>query len=295
MRAINIRIVENIKRSCLATIFLVRTTVESYKCIRYNKMSEPENPCDSVDDAEEHAEEAGEVGDSQAIANQLMKNPGVLAALQDKLCSIVGSPSGYIQSLPKEVKRRIKALKKLQNEIIHVEAEFYKEVNALELKYAPKYSELFEKRKEILIATREPTDDDCDWPSDEEEDKDDDAKLAPASQQGDLKDKASLDGKKTKEAGGDSEEVKQEFVKGIPSFWLTIFKNVDMLSEMVQEHDEPILAHLQDVKVVIHDKDPVGFTLGFYFEPNEYFTDTVLTKAFTKCEMRARFSRSIFI
>ena len=38
-----------------------------------------------------------EAGDSQAIAAQLMKNPGVLAALQDRLSSIVGSPSGYIQ------------------------------------------------------------------------------------------------------------------------------------------------------------------------------------------------------
>uniref|UniRef100_A0A2C9KDK7 Uncharacterized protein n=1 Tax=Biomphalaria glabrata TaxID=6526 RepID=A0A2C9KDK7_BIOGL len=181
-------------------------------------------------------------------------------------------------SLPKEVKRRIKALKKLQNEIIHIESEFYKEVNALELKYAPKYSELFEKRKEILIAAREPTDEDCDWASEEEddEDKDEDAKLA-----GELKDKVTLEG--TKEAGGDSEEKKQEFVKGIPSFWLTIFKNVEMLSEMVQEHDEPILTHLQDIKVVIHEKDPVGFTLEFYFEPNEYFTDTVLTKRY---EMR---------
>ncbi|KAI8746412.1 nucleosome assembly protein 1 1 isoform X6 [Biomphalaria glabrata] len=162
-------------------------------------MSEPENPSsDAVEDVEDedHGEETGEVGDSQAIANQLMKNPGVLAALQDKLCSIVGSPSGYIQSLPKE-------------------------------------------RKEILIAAREPTDEDCDWASEEEddEDKDEDAKLAPDSQQGELKDKVTLEG--TKEAGGDSEEKKA--------------------------------------------RDPVGFTLEFYFEPNEYFTDTVLTKRY---EMR---------
>ncbi|XP_059168530.1 nucleosome assembly protein 1-like 1 isoform X2 [Physella acuta] len=249
-------------------------------------MSEPDNPSsDAVEEVEEedHAEEIGEGGDSQAIANQLMKNPGVLAALQDKLCSIVGSPSGYIQSLPKEVKRRIKALKKLQNEVINVEAEFYKEVNALELKYAPKYSQLFEKRKEILTASREPTDEECDWPSEEEEDdeKDEEGKITPASQQGELKDKLCIEG--AKEAGGDSEEKKQEDVKGIPSFWLTIFKNVDMLSEMVQEHDEPILTHLQDIKVIIHDKDPVGFTLEFHFEPNEYFTDPVLIKHY---EMR---------
>uniref|UniRef100_A0A0B7ARY3 Nucleosome assembly protein 1-like 1 n=1 Tax=Arion vulgaris TaxID=1028688 RepID=A0A0B7ARY3_9EUPU len=245
-------------------------------------MSEPENlSSDAAFETEEdHAEDTGEGGDSQAIANQLMKNPGVLAALQDKLCSIVGSPSGYIQSLPKEVKRRIKALKKLQNEVINIEAEFYKEVNALELKYAPKYSHLFEKRKDILTAKKEPTDVECDWPSDEEEDEKDEEKLAPESQQAEVKEKAIVEG--TKDAGGDAEK-KQEEVKGIPSFWLTIFKNVDMLSEMVQDHDEPILTHLQDITVIIHDKDPAGFTLEFHFEPNEYFTDTVLTKRY---EMR---------
>lgn len=41
---------------------------------------------------------------------------------------------------------------------------------------------------------------------------------------------------------------KDEDVKGIPGFWLTIFKNVSMLSDMVQEHDEPILECLEDIK-----------------------------------------------
>lgn len=247
-------------------------------------MSEPENPSsETVEDVEEEENDTdpAEAGDSQAIAAQLMKNPGVLAALQDRLSSIVGSPSGYIQSLPKEVKRRIKALKKLQNEIINVEADFYKEVNELELKYAPKYTALFEKRKEVISAIREPTDEECDWPSDEEEEeKDEEGKLAPDSQQADLKEKAAVED--TKDGNGDSEDKKEDS-KGIPSFWLTIFKNVDMLSEMVQEHDEPILSHLQDIKVLIHDKDPVGFSLEFHFEANEFFTETVLTKRY---EMR---------
>lgn len=242
-------------------------------------MSEAENPStEPVEDVEEEDTDPAEAGgDSQAIAAQLMKNPGVLAALQDRLSSIVGSPSGYIQSLPKEVKRRIKALKKLQNEIISVEADFYKEVNALELKYAPKYSALFEKRKEVISAMREPTDEECDWPSDEEdeEEKDEEAKLAA-----DVKEKAAIED--SKDGNGDAEEKKEE-TKGIPSFWLTIFKNVDMLSEMVQEQDEPILTHLQDIKVVIHDKDPVGFSLEFHFEKNDFFTNPVLTKTY---EMR---------
>lgn len=44
---------------------------------------------------------------------------------------------------------------------------------------------------------------------------------------------------------------------GIPDFWLTIFKNVGILSEMVQEHDEPILKHLIDVKVILLKSEPM--------------------------------------
>ncbi len=79
----------------------------------------------------------------------LMQNPEVLAALQDKLGSMVGQPSGYIQSLPKVVKRRIKSLKKLQFEMIKIESKFYEEVHELECKYAEKYGPLFERRKDI--------------------------------------------------------------------------------------------------------------------------------------------------
>jgi len=43
-------------------------------------------------------------------------------------------------------------------------------------------------------------------------------------------------------------------VKGIPDFWLTIFKNTDMLSEMVQDHDEPVLKKLKDIQIK-YDED----------------------------------------
>jgi len=249
-------------------------------------MSEPEKAePETVQDVEEEDDvetiDTSEDGptDSQAIAAQLMKNPGVLAALQDRLSSIVGSPSGYIQSLPKEVKRRIKALKKLQFSIINVESEFYKEVNELEAKYADKYKALFDKRHEVVNAVREPTDEECDWPSDEE-DEDEEGKLAPDSQQDEAKDKLKIEDA-AKDGSGDGEDKKpEEETKGIPSFWLTIFKNVDMLSEMVQEHDEPILTCLQDIKVNVTDN---GFVLEFLFDANDYFTNTSLTKTY---EMR---------
>lgn len=76
-----------------------------------------------------------------------------------------------------------------------------------------------------------------------------------------------------------------ENVKGIPEFWLTIFKNVSLLAEMMQEHDEPIIEHLEDIKVLLLEKDPMGFVLEFHFSPNEYFTNLVLTKEYhMKCQ-----------
>lgn len=40
---------------------------------------------------------------------------------------------------------------------------------------------------------------------------------------------------------------------GIPEFWLTIFKNTEVLQDMIQEHDEPILKSLKDIRVTFSD------------------------------------------
>ncbi|EGV98956.1 Nucleosome assembly protein 1-like 1 [Cricetulus griseus] len=50
---------------------------------------------------------------------------------------------------------------------------------------------------------------------------------------------------------------------------------------MVQEHDEPILKHLKDIKVKFSDAgQPMSFILEFHFELNEYFTNELLTKTY---------------
>jgi len=241
-------------------------------------MAEPESKVpeneEEVEEVEDEDEAGGDASDSTKIVSQMMKHPQVLAALQEKLGSIVGTPSGYIQSLPKPVKRRIKALKKLQNEVISLESNFYQEVHELECKYALQYAPLFEKRKQILTGNVEPTDAECEWESDEEEeDENKEDKLAVSDE---LKEKATVgDGKEAEE------DKKEEDMKGIPGFWLTVFKNVDMLAEMIQDHDEPILNHLQDIKVKFNESEPKGFTLEFHFEANDHFTETMLTKTYT--------------
>uniref|UniRef100_A0A3Q1B7T9 Nucleosome assembly protein 1-like 1 n=1 Tax=Amphiprion ocellaris TaxID=80972 RepID=A0A3Q1B7T9_AMPOC len=202
-----------------------------------NKDQAEMDPADMEDVEEVEEEETG--GDENSKARQLtvqmMQNPQILAALQERLDGLNGSPSGYMESLPKVVKRRVNALKNLQVKCAHIEAKFYEEVHELERKYAALYQPLFDKDE--------------------------------------MKEKAKLEEEKKDE--------EKEDPKGIPEFWLTVFKNVDLLSDMLQEHDEPILKHLQDIKVKFSDPgQPMSFTLEFHFEPNDFFTNTVLTKTY---------------
>merc|ERR1719433_286070 len=202
---------------------------------------------------------------------------------------MVGMNSGYIASLPAPVKRRLKALKKIQLESTKIEAKFYEEVHKLECKYHEIYRPLYDQRSKITKGDYEPNDDECQWPSDDEGESKPSAKPLNKhiyfDSEGeedlakDMKDKAKIEDEKTK---NDTEEGKD--VKGVPDFWLTIFKNVDLLQEKVQEEDEPVLSKLTDITVTFSET-PMGFTLHFYFAPNDYFTNSVLTKEYEmKCE-----------
>lgn len=200
------------------------------------------------EEMEEVEEEEG--GERKELVDKLMKDP---------------------QSLPLAVKRRIKALKKLQLQYTDLEAEFYKEVHALEVKYDAMHQALYEKRKLVVNSEYEPNDDECDFPSDDEEEED-------KALSKDMEEKAKIDEKEEPKVHDFDENT-----KGIPEFWLTIFKNVDLLAEMVQDYDEPILKHLTDIQLKFHD-EPMGFTLEFLFSENEFFTNKVLIKHYEmKC------------
>ncbi|MBZ3879505.1 Nucleosome assembly protein 1-like 1 [Sciurus carolinensis] len=224
--------------------------------------SELDQDLDDVEEVEE--EETGEETKIKVrqLTVQMMQNPQILAALQERLDGLVETPTGYIESLPRVVKRRVNALKNLQVKCAQIEAKFYEEVHDLERKYAVLYQPLFDKRFEIINAIYEPTEEECEWKPNEEEEISEE-----------LKEKAKIEDEKKDE--------EKEDPKGIPEFWLTVFKNVDLLRDMVQEHDEPILKHLKDIKVKFSDaSQPMSFILEFHFEPNEYFTNEVLTKTY---------------
>lgn len=72
--------------------------------------------------------------------------------------------------LPAPVRRRIKALKKLQLETLNVESKFYQELHELEAKYHKICAPFYEKRGKIITGTYEPNDDECVFESDDDED-----------------------------------------------------------------------------------------------------------------------------
>ena len=126
-----------------------------------------ENSEEDIEEVEEE-EEGSDKLSKEKLQAAVLQNPRVMAALQARLDSMVGDPSGYIkvsfvsliycivnlnsvvQSLPAAVQRRIKALKNLQLETTKIEAEFFKEVHVLECKYQAKYQPFFEKVNNLI-------------------------------------------------------------------------------------------------------------------------------------------------
>ena len=198
------------------------------------EQSELDQDLDDVEEVEE--EETGEETKIKVrqLTVQMMQNPQILAALQERLDGLVETPTGYIKSLPRVVKRQVNALKNLQVKCAQIEAKFYEEVRDLERKYAVLYQPPFDKPFEIINANYERTEEEREWKPDEEDEISEE-----------LKEKTKIEDEKKHE--------EKEYPKGIPEFWLTVFKNVDLLSDMVQEHDEPILKHLKDIKVKFSD------------------------------------------
>eukprot|EP00092_Neocalanus_flemingeri_P008368 GFUD01009024.1.p1 GENE.GFUD01009024.1~~GFUD01009024.1.p1 ORF type:complete len:327 (+),score=132.37 GFUD01009024.1:169-1149(+) len=165
-------------------------------------------------------------------------------------------PAFDLCELPAEVIKRVKALKNLQYANIKHEVDYYNEIHKLDLKYKKLYDENNEKRKHIYLGSYEPSEMECAW-------KDDGGDIV-----GDIK-KLEI------------KEKTEESIKGIPNFWLTVFQNVNdcLLNGMFEKIDEPIFKHLEDITITLPEKN-TGFSLNFFFSPNEFFTNSVLTKSY---------------
>ncbi|ODN92780.1 nucleosome assembly protein 1-like 1 [Cryptococcus wingfieldii CBS 7118] len=192
-------------------------------------------------------------------ASLLASNPALLAFAQSKLDGLVGKSSGYIESLPASVRRRIDGLKGVQVEYSKIESEFQLAILELEKKFAVKYQPLYERREAIITGKAEPTDQEVEEGIAADEDSDDEAEEEDAEN-------------KEEPAGG-------EDIKGIPEFWLTALKNHVPTAESISDEDEEALKHLVDVRLSYLENQP-GFKLHFVFTANEFFSDSELTKTY---------------
>lgn len=173
--------------------------------------------------------------------------------MQAKLGSLVGRSSGYVESLPAPVRRRVTGLKGIQKDHAKLEAEFQEEVLQLEKKYFAKFTPLYEKRAQIVNGKSEPTETEVEAGKDEDDEEDEVADI------------------KTEEDSTDS-------TNGIPEFWLTAMKNQISLAELITDRDEEALKSLTDIRMEYLDKP--GFRLIFEFTSNDFFSNKTVSKTY---------------
>ena len=179
--------------------------------------------------------------------------------MQNKLQGLVGRSSGYVESLPAPVRRRVAGLKGVQKEHAKLEAEFQEEVLALEKRFFAKFTPLYEKRAKIVNGQSEPSEEEV--KAGEEDEEEEEAEEAEKVK------------KETDEAAGSAGAD----VKGIPEFWLSAMKN-SSLAETITDRDEEALKHLTDIRMEYLDRP--GFRLIFEFAENEFFTNKTLSKTY---------------
>ena len=178
--------------------------------------------------------------------------------IQGKLGSLIGRSSGYIESLPAPVRRRVAGLKGIQKEHAKLEAEFQEEVLQLEKKYFTKFTPLYQKRATIVNGVAEPSEADV-----------------RAGKYGERE--ADLDEKEEEQAskGADTSDTT---ITGIPEFWLSAMKNQVSLAEMITDRDEEALKHLTDIRMEYLDRP--GFRLIFEFAENPFFSNKIISKSY---------------
>ena len=184
--------------------------------------------------------------------------------IQGKLGTLVGRSSGYIESLPAPVRRRVAGLKGIQKEHAKLEAKFQEEVLELEKKYFTKFTPLYQKRSSIVNGAAEPTEGEVEAGKEDEEE----AETNEGQEEED----------ESKKEEDEAAAAAAAATVGIPEFWLSAMKNQVSLAEIITDQDEKALKHLVDIRMEYLDRP--GFRLIFEFSENEFFTTKSICKTY---------------
>jgi nucleosome assembly protein 1-like 1 len=67
----------------------------------------------------------------------------------------------------------------------------------------------------------------------------------------------------------------------LPKFWLYVLKQSSEFEDLIEEHDEPLLESLQNIKYDwLDNHGKTGWKLHFHFAENEYIENKVITKVY---------------
>ncbi|XP_058818200.1 nucleosome assembly protein 1-like 1 [Topomyia yanbarensis] len=184
----------------------------------------------------------------QTVIDKLLNSGSTASKHQLILCrtldlAIKTEQLQAITMLPPNIVAKIDELRKIQVDLLNKEAEFHKQVHSMETEFQKTLLDMFDKRRQIINGTYLPTQEDTLKPEDNE--------INP-----------------------------EEQVKGIPEFWLNVFKMAPILHGLIHPLDEDALKHLVDVRAVMINLPKAGFVLEFEFEANDNFNNNVLTKRY---------------
>jgi nucleosome assembly protein 1-like 1 len=222
-------------------------------------LSRPTVPDIAEEDKDGDAEEEEGDGVGDALHNAM------LGMVQGRLQGLLGKSSGYIESLPTEVKLSIEGLKGIQVEHTKLQNQYKRECLELEKKYLQLQQPLFDRRKAIISGSAKPTEEEI--LAGEAQSAKDDEDFTPLPKETDFASTAAA----------------------IPEFWLTALRNSIGLSDLITDRDASALKHLTNISLAYlsedKDKDQAtgakpGFTLLFEFSPNEFFENEVLSKTY---------------
>ncbi|KAH6904596.1 nucleosome assembly protein I [Coprinopsis sp. MPI-PUGE-AT-0042] len=181
---------------------------------------------------------------------------------EGRLAELVGKSSGYIESLPVEVKANVEALKGVQEKQNDLVNQYKLECLQLEKKYLGLAQPLYERRKAIILGTAQAT-----------------------------KEEIEAGEKVSAEELEDYEPLPADVTPssdGIPEFWLTALRNHIAIGELITDRDADALKHLTDIQLeyiegadISEDyKGQPGFKLRFFFSPNDFFENEILEKTY---------------
>lgn len=185
-----------------------------------------------------------------------------------------------LSRLPMDVRKRLRALRKLQMQTNAIEMEFHEREFQLEKEFQEKHQEIFQKRYEIITGLYEPNDEECDIPDPDIIKRiDENCEIFTKLKRQDGVDKGdgdvSVDDKETGETAG------------VPQFWFHILYSNPSFDYLVHKDDEEILHHLVDIRTKYNTEPHFSFTLEFEFSSNPFFENKMLTKEYLlkmKCD-----------